>query len=161
MGKSDQRHHRSQHRRPENRLVVGVDYSRLDFVRNRGFPDGDSVALATRDPSGTFGERVRRRSPTTWTNAALFFEDALDVTDKAKLVLGGRYEYLDLDRKNFGPDGSFRRRRVSPEPIAPPMDASVWSMRSLRALRRTRRTPRRPTRPAPISSSSMRGRILR
>ncbi|MEA0737329.1 TonB-dependent receptor [Xanthomonas campestris pv. campestris] len=92
----------------KNRLVVGVDYSRLDFVRNRGFPDGDSVALATRDPSGTFGERVRRRSPTTWTNAALFFEDALDVTDKAKLVLGGRYEYLDLDRKNFGPDGEFQ-----------------------------------------------------
>ncbi|CEE53669.1 TonB-dependent receptor [Xanthomonas citri pv. citri] len=92
----------------KNRLVVGLDYSRLDFVRNRGFPDGDSVAVDARGPSGEFGERVRRRSPTTWTNAALFFEDALDVTDKAKLVLGGRYEYLDLDRKNFGPDGGFQ-----------------------------------------------------
>lgn len=91
-----------------NRLVVGIDYSDLDFERNRGFPDGDSVALDGRGPSGAFGPIVKRRSPTTWTNAALFLEDVLELTDKAKLVIGGRYEYLDLDRKNFGPDGTFQ-----------------------------------------------------
>lgn len=91
-----------------NRFVIGLDYSKLDFERERGFPDGDSVDPYGTGPSGSFGERVRRRSPTRWTNAALFFEDALDVTDKMKLVFGGRYEYLDLERGNYGPDGQFQ-----------------------------------------------------
>ena len=27
----------------DNRVLVGIDYSHLDFIRTRGFPDGDSV----------------------------------------------------------------------------------------------------------------------
>lgn len=90
-----------------NRFVVGIDYSKLDFVRDRGFPDGDSVDPYSAGPTAAFGEIVRRRSPTRWTNAALFFEDALDLTDRLKLVTGGRYEYLDLGRDNYGPDGQY------------------------------------------------------
>lgn len=90
-----------------NRFVVGVDYSKLDFVRVRGFPDGDSV-----DPfapaAGTFGPLAGRRSPTRWTNAAVFVEDALDLTPKLKLVGGARLESFDLERENYGPDGRFQ-----------------------------------------------------
>ena len=90
-----------------NRFVVGIDYSKLDFVRVRGFPDGDSV-----DPfapaAGSFGPLVGRRSPTRWTNVALFFEDALDLTPKLKLLGGARLESFDLERENYGPDGAFQ-----------------------------------------------------
>ncbi|WP_369975797.1 TonB-dependent receptor [Xanthomonas bundabergensis] len=90
-----------------NRFVVGVDYSDLDFVRDRGFPDGDSVDPYSHGPSGSFGDIVRRRSPTQWRNVAVFFEDALDLSDRFKLVTGGRHEQLDLDRKNYAADGSY------------------------------------------------------
>ncbi len=91
-----------------NRLVVGVDYSHLDFVRERGFPDGDSVDPYAPGPSGLFGDKQRRRSPTQWQNLALFMEDALDLSQRLKLVVGGRWERLDLDRKNFAADGQFQ-----------------------------------------------------
>ena len=91
-----------------NRFVIGVDYNELDFERRRGFPDGDSVPLSQREPSGTFGPLVPRLSPTRWENLAVFFEDALDLTDKLKLVVGGRLETLDLVRENYGPTGAFQ-----------------------------------------------------
>lgn len=90
-----------------NRFVLGLDYSELDFVRKRGFPDGDSV-----DPfqpqAGSFGPLVERRSPTRWRNAALFAEDALDLGGRLKLVGGARLERFRLERENYGPDGSFQ-----------------------------------------------------
>ncbi len=95
-----------------NRFVVGLDYSHLNFKRTRGFPDGDSV-----DPfnpvAGSFGElapagQVARVSPTRWDDAAIFSEDALDLTSALKLVTGARYESFRLDRQNYGPDGSFQ-----------------------------------------------------
>lgn len=90
-----------------NRFVLGVDASRLDFVRVRGFPDGDSV-----DPfapaAGSFGALAGRRSPTRWRNAAVFLEDALDLTDRLKLVGGARAERFRLARENYGPDGGFQ-----------------------------------------------------
>ncbi len=89
-----------------NQLVVGFDYSHLDFVRSRGFPDGDSVDPFKPRP-GVFGPVVRRISPTKWDDVAVFFEDILSLTDSLKLVTGGRYDSLDLDRKNFNANGSF------------------------------------------------------
>ena len=89
-----------------NQLVVGFDYSHLDFSRARGFPDGDSVDPFNPRP-GTFGPVVRRVSPTKWDDTAVFFEDILSLTDQLKLVTGGRYDNLDLDRKNFNANGSF------------------------------------------------------
>lgn len=90
----------------KNQLVVGFDYSHLDFNRSRGFPDGDSVDPFNPSP-GLFGPVVPRVSPTKWDDLALFFEDILNITDKLKLVTGSRYDHLDLDRKNFNADGSF------------------------------------------------------
>src|SRR5581483_2949682 len=89
-----------------NKFVIGFDYSHLNFVRERGFPDGDSVDLFKPSP-GLFGPIAPRQSPTRWNDYAGFFEDALDLTEKLKLVTGGRYDKLDLDRGNFGPDGVF------------------------------------------------------
>jgi iron complex outermembrane receptor protein len=90
-----------------NRFVVGADYSHLDFVRGRGFPDGDSVDLL--DPqAGSFGPLQERKSPTYWDDTALFFEDALDLAPGLKLVAGARAERLWLDRQNYNVDGSFQ-----------------------------------------------------
>jgi len=90
-----------------NQLVVGFDYNHLDFVRSRGFPDGDSV-----DPlnpvRGSFGPIQERVSPTRWDQIALFAEDSLDLTSRLKLVTGLRAERLDLTRENYGPDGAFQ-----------------------------------------------------
>ncbi|WP_051971499.1 TonB-dependent siderophore receptor [Massilia sp. 9096] len=90
-----------------NRFVIGLDYSKLDFVRTRGFPDGDSVA-PFQPAAGVFGPLVGRRSPTRWHDRAVFLEDALDLTDRLKLVGGARAERFDLVRENYGPDGSYQ-----------------------------------------------------
>jgi iron complex outermembrane receptor protein len=91
-----------------NRLVTGIDYSHLDFIRTRGFPDGDSVSLLDPLP-GTFGSVVTGlRSPTHWDDSALFFEDALDLSPSLKLVTGARGEWLWLNRENYDADGNFQ-----------------------------------------------------
>lgn len=90
----------------ENTLVVGAEYSHLDFVRDRGFPDGDSVDPFYPDP-GLFGPIDKRTSPTQWDQFAIFAEDVLEITDKLKLVTGIRVEQLDLNRENYNVDGSF------------------------------------------------------
>jgi iron complex outermembrane receptor protein len=90
----------------ENKVLVGVDYSHLDFIRTRGFPDGDSVDPYNPTP-GTFGPLVKRVSPTRWDQVALFGEDVLNITPALKLVTGLRAERLYLTRENFNVDGSF------------------------------------------------------
>lgn len=89
-----------------NTLVVGIDYSHLDFVRRRGFPDGDSVD-PFRPERGSFGPLAERVSPTRWDQVALFAEDALELTPTLKLVTGLRAERLYLMRENYNADGSF------------------------------------------------------
>lgn len=89
-----------------NTLVVGVDYSHLDFVRRRGFPDGDSVD-PFRPERGSFGPLAERVSPTRWDQVALFAEDALELTPTLKLVTGLRAERLYLTRENYNANGSF------------------------------------------------------
>jgi len=90
----------------DNRLVVGADYSHLDFTRTRGFPDGDSVDLYN-PVRGTFGPLVPRVSPTRWDQVSLFAEDVLALTSRLKLVGGARGERIFLTRENFNVDGSF------------------------------------------------------
>jgi iron complex outermembrane receptor protein len=98
-----------------NTFLLGGEYSHLDFVHTRGFPDGDSVNRLT-PASAPFGPMIGRVSPTQWDAYAVFAEDTLDLTGKAKLVLGARWDGLDLDRKNYGFNGrlntatSFTRR---------------------------------------------------
>ena len=90
----------------DNTFLVGLDYSHLDFVRSRGFPDGDSVDPFNPAP-GAFGPLVRRVSPTRWDQGAIFFEDALSLTPELKLVTGLRIERMWLTRENFNVAGQF------------------------------------------------------
>lgn len=93
-----------------NTAVVGFDYSHLDFVRWRGFPDNDLVDPFNPSP-GLFGpllqpgDLVERRSPTSWNDVAGFFEDVADLGSALKLVTGGRYDRLALDRENYNTQG--------------------------------------------------------
>jgi iron complex outermembrane receptor protein len=90
----------------ENKFVVGTDYSHLDFIRSRGFPDGDSVDPFNPNP-GLFGPFDKRVSPTRWDQLALFAEDVLTLAPGLKLVTGARIERLWLTRENFNLNGSF------------------------------------------------------
>jgi iron complex outermembrane recepter protein len=89
-----------------NTVVAGFDYSHLNFNRFRGFPNNDLVDPFNPSP-GLFGpllapgDLTERQSPTRWNDYAGFFEDAIDLTPQLKLVTGGRYDRLDLDRQNF------------------------------------------------------------
>ena len=93
-----------------NTLVGGFDFSHLNFNRIRGFPNNDLVDPF--DPSpGLFGpllspgDLTERQSPTHWNDYAAFFEDVIDLAPSLKLVTGGRYDKLDLDRQNFNTSG--------------------------------------------------------
>jgi iron complex outermembrane receptor protein len=93
-----------------NALVGGFDYSHLNFNRIRGFPNNDLVDPFNPSP-GLFGpilqpgELTPRQSPTHWNDYAVFFEDVVDLAPSLKLVTGGRYDRLDLDRQNFNTQG--------------------------------------------------------
>lgn len=93
-----------------NTFVIGFDYSHLNFLRTRGFPDGDSVDPFNPSP-GSFGpllqpgESVARKSPTRWDDFAVFFENATDLTDSLKLIAGGRHDRLELERENYDTAG--------------------------------------------------------
>ena len=94
-----------------NTLVGGFDYSHLNFNRIRGFPNNDLVDPF--DPSpGLFGpllqpgELTPRQSPTHWNDYAVFFEDVIDLAAPLKLVTGGRYDRLALQRQNFNTQGT-------------------------------------------------------
>jgi iron complex outermembrane receptor protein len=94
-----------------NTVVGGFDYSHLNFNRIRGFPNNDLVDPFNPSP-GLFGpllqdgEIVPRTSPTHWNDYAVFFEDVIDLAAPLKLVTGGRYDRLDLDRQNFNTKGT-------------------------------------------------------
>jgi iron complex outermembrane recepter protein len=93
-----------------NTVVGGFDYSHLNFNRIRGFPSNDLVDPFNPSP-GLFGpllqpgEIVPRQSPTHWNDYAVFFEDVIDLATPLKLVTGGRYDRLDLERQNFDTQG--------------------------------------------------------
>jgi iron complex outermembrane receptor protein len=93
-----------------NTAVVGFDYSHLNFNRVRGFPNNDLVDPLNPSP-GLFGpllqpgELVPRDSPTHWNDYAAFFEDVIDLVAPVKLVTGGRYDRLELNRQNFNTQG--------------------------------------------------------
>jgi iron complex outermembrane recepter protein len=94
-----------------NTLVGGFDYSHLNFNRIRGFPNNDLVDPFNPSP-GLFGPILQpgdltpRQSPTHWNDYAVFFEDVIDLAPSLKLVTGGRYDRLDLDRQNFNTQGT-------------------------------------------------------
>ena len=90
----------------ENIFVAGIDFSSLDFKRWRGFPNGDSVDPIT-PVAGFFGDPVSKVAPTEIDTVAVFIENSLKVSDAFRVVLGARYDQMELVRDNFNFDGSF------------------------------------------------------
>ncbi|WP_299594743.1 TonB-dependent siderophore receptor [uncultured Microbulbifer sp.] len=95
----------------ESRSVFGVENTRLDFVRSRGFrrsvaqETGDGIDPWNPEP-GSYGPReLRGVSPTDIDTYAVFFGNALQLTDKLSVVTGIRHEALDLNRENFNAEG--------------------------------------------------------
>ena len=100
-----------------NRFLAGYDFYNISFVRSRGFPNGGSPdgfvdfvdpLNPVRGSYGNFpGDFPSRVSPTKITDHAGYFEDALDVTSRLKLVTGLRGESFYLDRLNYSQTGNF------------------------------------------------------
>jgi iron complex outermembrane receptor protein len=90
-----------------NRLVVGGEYSVVDFFTERRFGSTTSVdpldpnrgRFPTRDDEATFARRQNRDSRVA--TAAAFVQDALNLTDSWRLVGGLRYDRLDVDREEL------------------------------------------------------------
>ncbi len=95
----------------ENRAVVGLEVTDLDFVRTRGFrrtvPPSPADIVDRFDPvPGVYGpEELRGISPTDIKTRAIFAEDSLLLTENLRLVGGIRYEELDLVRVNLNAEG--------------------------------------------------------
>lgn len=91
----------------DSRFVAGLGSIDLDFVRSRGFrrqaPQTAADALDAYEPTpGQYGPReLRGVSPTDMNSFALFFGNALQLTDNLSLVTGLRRESLELKRQNF------------------------------------------------------------
>jgi iron complex outermembrane recepter protein len=84
-----------------SRTVVGIDYNHLEFLRTRGFPDGDSVDVFNPVP-GAFGALdSRRQSPTSWDSLAVFMENVSALNARTKVVIGARFDDLNLNRRNL------------------------------------------------------------
>ena len=90
-----------------NRFIVLFDYNRNDIDRPIGFPNGDAVDPFNPKP-GTFGSLVPAQVGTAdLKSGSLSFEDVFNLSEQWRLVTGGRYERLELDRKDFDPNGVF------------------------------------------------------
>jgi len=94
-----------------SRSVFGIESTDLDFVRSRGFrrsiaqSGADGVDAYDPDP-GLYGPReLRGVSPTEIKTAALYFGNALQLTENWSLVTGARREELQLERENYDAEG--------------------------------------------------------
>ena len=106
----------------ENNLVIGMEASKLDFERSKGYRmqapvvAGDYVDLLDPTP-GSYGPReLVGVSPTFMRSWAVFLEDSLPVSDRLRLSGAVRFDGMSLDRQNMdtfgGPldlDSSFTR----------------------------------------------------
>ncbi len=98
----------------ENQSLFGVDASYVDFERkSQPLANPGSV-----DPFSPVGGSVGgnptnfRLNPTRIITVSTFFEDALKVTEKLRLVVGMRQDHIELFRLNFNdptPGTSFER----------------------------------------------------
>jgi len=101
----------------KNDLVIGVEATKLDFERDRGYrPDpwelgfdivqrGDYVDLLNPTP-GSYGPRDRVGvAPTFLRSWAVFLEDSLPVNDRLRLSGAVRFDGMSLDRQNLDRPG--------------------------------------------------------
>lgn len=92
-----------------NRFTVGLEYSDTRFLTTRRF--GTTTAVDSFDPArGLFPETTEANFPgagsrVDWvsesTTAAVFLENAFNLTPKWLLVGGLRYDHVELDRETY------------------------------------------------------------
>ena len=92
----------------DNRLVVGLEASRLDFDRPgaANFP-GDSVSLVNPD-RGFYGLLTLQNQTARIDNTAVVAEDRLKLTQTLSIVAGLRYEELHIERNSTFSTGASR-----------------------------------------------------
>lgn len=91
-----------------HRSLLGVNFSYVDFTRrSRFFGNVDSVDPFNPDAGGFGEDSPSFLNPTKITTVAVFFEDTLKVTSRARLVTALRQDFIRLDRDSFNLDGSF------------------------------------------------------
>ncbi|GAA6619161.1 TonB-dependent siderophore receptor [Scytonema sp. NUACC26] len=85
----------------EHKLLIGFDWYRETFDLNNS-----TFARAPIDVfNPVYGSPLGRRTGTTQTQRinntfGLYFQDQITLTDNLKLVLGGRFDWLDFDSRN-------------------------------------------------------------
>jgi iron complex outermembrane receptor protein len=96
-----------------NRFLAGFDVNRIDFKHTNNGPFGgqSDVDPFTFDP-GLFVNLAGTtpRFQTRTRQVSLFAEDALDVTDRLKLVAGVRNESVDFHRKDLAAGTAFDKK---------------------------------------------------
>ena len=97
-----------------NRFLVGVLYDRNDQDRNTGqsYPRDlipASVPLTGFDPGFGPDTGPEKTVNVLTRTAAIYLEDAFDVTDRLKLVGGLRYDLIDVDRLSYIGDAPFSK----------------------------------------------------
>ena len=85
----------------ENRVVIGLDVSSLDFIRPGGAPAGDTVNPLAPDANAPFGTPTLARRTADMGTTAAFVENALHVGRRVTVIGGLRRDAIDLDRKNY------------------------------------------------------------
>ncbi|GAB7563850.1 TonB-dependent receptor [Methylobacillus methanolivorans] len=88
----------------ENRLAVGIDISRVDFMHkmNTNNTLTDTVDLYA-PAAGSFitNQALRNNYAADLDQRALFLENAWNATDKLKLLVSLRKDYIDTKRKDY------------------------------------------------------------
>lgn len=87
-------------------IKLTLDYNHTNFVRSRGFPDGDSVSALNPD-AGLFGSLIARESPTTIETWSINLENSLQISPQLRLFGGIRTQHTHLNRENYDTQGIF------------------------------------------------------
>lgn len=128
LGQRTELSHQGQLAGLNNRWLLGLEHQLTDFITQRRFSNGSPVTQAALqvamldpdvglfDPSPALGSGAGNRTDfgTDIRLGAVFFEDALKLAEGFTLVLGGRQDRIQLDRRvhDLGTDArtSFDRR---------------------------------------------------
>lgn len=89
----------------KNRLVMGLDFSHLDFTRPSFFNGAGGSVDPFAPVAGLFGLGPTATLTAKITTTGVFVEDQVSLTEQLKLVAGLRHDHIDLERQLFNTAG--------------------------------------------------------